>query len=825
MIAAMKRLALFLLAASAAAQTFSDVTMTGRETREDDLPSIAAAPDGSMWQAWMNYADRRDEISLRQHKDGKWGNQFYVPNTSGDVWLPQVGVDSQNRVWVVWSQGLDGNWDIYARRFNPAEQAWDKLIRITDDPLTDINPRLAGDGNGGFAVVWQGFRHKHSNIFLSSLAGDGWSAPFAVTARPANEWEPAAAFDSGGTLWITYDSYKNGNYDVFLTGVKTNRITEPERAIAATPLYEVKPTIAIDNEDRIWVAYEEGRAGWGKDTGYNLRIRDAEAGAVIGNQRNVAMRVVANGRLQEPTQPLQEAFSKVDGRPGWTYSPHAFVDGAGGLWVAAKLRLNFTGQGNGNRGYWEYYLTRYNGSGWEAPVAFPKSWGRSSTRVNAAIGSGNELWFSWPTDNRTKDYAHRPIKGEVYVGKVAAANAADPQLQAVAEREIEVKQGHPNEGADLDALRGYRTAVHGRPVQIVRGDFHRHTELSWDGGGGNDGSLLDFYRYMIDASAMDFGASTDHQGGAYDYWWWYSQKATDMHHIPGAYTAVYGFERSATQPNGHRNIFYADRSGEVVPFFLRSDAARYALGDSVVGDIPPVGAGELVRDDTKHLYDAVRRMGGVAISHTSGTRMGTDWRDNDPEIEPVVEIFQGARTNYEYVGAPLSAKSGDPKDAPGGYEPIGMVRNAWEKGYRLGITVSSDHGSTHYSYSMVYTDRTTREGILDAIRRRHTYGATDNILLDVRMGEHFMGDEFYTSEPLPIRVKVRGTVDVARVVIFRGTEVIYTHTPNAPEATFEYTDNDSSAHEGTQYYYVRVEQSDGNVAWGSPMWVNYAGPR
>ena len=28
--------------------------------------------------------------------------------------------------------------------------------------------------------------------------------------------------------------------------------------------------------------------------------------------------------------------------------------------------------------------------------------------------------------------------------------------------------------------------------------------------------------------------------------------------VPGAYTPIYGYERSATQPNGHRNVFVAD---------------------------------------------------------------------------------------------------------------------------------------------------------------------------------------------------------------------------------------------------------------------------
>ncbi len=794
--------------------------MAGTETREDDIPSIAASGDESLWLVWLAYSDRRDEIAVRRWAGGQWGNMRYVPNTSGDVWLPQAGVDSSGRLWVVWSQMLDGNWDMYARVFDPGEEAWGPLTRLTDHPLPDMNPRLASDGSGALALAWQGFRGRHSNIFVKTYSREsGWSDDIQVTGRPANDWEPALAFDSIGTVWVAYDSYANGNYDVFLTGIRDGAIAVPEMAVAATGSYEAKATVAVDRDDRVWVAWEKGGANWGKDTGFNIRPR--QPGVVIGADREVRIATYAGGRLQAPAQALQPTFSAVPGNPKWMYQPHVLADSQGNVRVVAKRLTRHRGERTGTRGYWEYWMTRYEGDSWTTAVSIPHSFGRSSTRLSAANAADGSLWLAWPTDNRTTAYAHRPIRGEAWVGKLAPTGAApQPSLEPLALEEVQVKAWHPNEGADLDAMRGYRTTVHGRPVQIVRGDFHRHTELSWDGGGGNDGNLQEFYRYMIDAAAMDFGASTDHQGGSYDYWWWYSQKMTDMHHLPGAYTSIFGYERSVTQPNGHRNVFYADRTGEVTPFFMRNTPA-YALGRNPIGDMPAVGTANVVRDDTKHLYDEVRRMGGIAISHTSGTRMGTDWRDNDPEIEPVVEIMQGARTNYEYVGAPLSAKSGEAADAPGGYFPIGMVRNAWNKGYRLGITVSSDHGSTHYSYTMVYTDRLTRAGILDAIRRRHTYGATDNILLDVHMGNHFMGDEFHADEPVPISVKVRGTTGIARINVFRGDQVVYVHEPGTQEAEFEYLDQDATKGMGTQYYYVRVEQSDGNVAWGSPFWVNY----
>src|SRR6266704_1064920 len=97
-------------------------TAVGHQFRQDDWPSIAAAPDGSAWGAWLSFVGDRDDVVIRHYKDGKWGNLQWVPGTSGDSFLPQVAVDASNRVWVVWSQQANNNWDLYARRFDPEKQ-------------------------------------------------------------------------------------------------------------------------------------------------------------------------------------------------------------------------------------------------------------------------------------------------------------------------------------------------------------------------------------------------------------------------------------------------------------------------------------------------------------------------------------------------------------------------------------------------------------------------------------------------------------------------------------------------------------------------------
>jgi hypothetical protein len=198
--------------------------------------------------------------------------------------------------------------------------------------------------------------------------------------------------------------------------------------------------------------------------------------------------------------------------------------------------------------------------------------------------------------------------------------------------------------------------------------------------------------------------------------------------------------------------------------------------------------------------------------------MGTDWRDNNRDVEPVVEIFQGHRHNYEHFGAPRSPTK---ETQIGGYQPEGFVWNALEKGYRLGFECSSDHVSTHMSYAVLLTDDLSRQGVVDAFTKRHCYGATDNIILSVRSNGHIMGDEFETKERPMLEIDAIGTTAVKKIHVVRDNKYVYTAEPNSKEVKgLRFLDMDAQAGK-TSYYYVRVEQADGNLAWASPVWITY----
>ena len=64
--------------------------------------------------------------------------------------------------------------------------------------------------------------------------------------------------------------------------------------------------------------------------------------------------------------------------------------------------------------------------------------------------------------------------------------------------------------------------------------------------------------------------------------------------------------------------------------------------------------------------------------------------------------------------------------------------------------------------------------MLDAIKARHVYGATDNIMADFRSGNHMMGDAFTVSGPPELRVKLQGTGNFKKVYIIKNNKYVYT---------------------------------------------------
>jgi hypothetical protein len=809
----------FLEGQAAAEREEAALRLTSRET-EDDHPTMIRGRDKNVWMAYVAYkpgapvvVDRiesngfdslvptgnGDQIRLSRFDGKTWHTPVDVTPLGQDVYRPTIAQDGEGNLWVVWAQNVAGDWEVMARRYAPAANAnepgvWSEPVQVTKTPGSDFHTVAATDSKGNVWVAWQAWRDANYEILLASVDVSGrWSEPLVVSNSKANDWNPSIAADSKERVHVAWDTYDRGNYDVrMFTGGFGGGLTF---TVADSARFEARACITCDAADRVWIAYEEGDEQWGKDFSSEKEYMKvgfkSNPGFALYVNRTVKVKCLVDGLLKQPAEDVETAFSR--GLANGRSVPRLAVDRAGGVWLL--VRHHPLKGGNGES--WDSYATRFNGKNWSEPLHLNNSANLLDNRPAIAPWEDN-LLAVYSSDDRTRTQDRDQDDLFMAILKPQGETVAIELSEVPATPAAQLAVVHPNEAADIARVRAHRLTVGDRSLRVLRGEFHRHTEYSAHRD--QDGLLEDTWRYAQDAGNLDWMGNGDHLNGfGHEYMWWTIQKVTDLHLHDPTFVSVQSYERSAVYPNGHRNVIMPRRGIRPLPF----------------GDLD--GTPEAGTPDVKMLYACLKHFGGMCSSHTSATTMGTDWRDNDPEVEPVVEIYQGHRHNYETLGAPRSATA---ETQIGGYQPAGFIWNALAKGYRLGFQSSSDHVSTHMSYGMLLVEKNGRQGIIDGFKQRHSYAATDNILLVVRSGDHLMGDIFETSQPPTLSIEVHGTAPVAKLHVVRNNKYVYTTDPNEQQVERQYTDNDAKPGE-TSYYYVRVEQADGNLAWASPMWITY----
>jgi hypothetical protein len=801
---------------------------------QEDFPAAAADAQGAAWIAYvvhkpvgpevfeafterlknfdiLNPKTGGDQIRLVRFDDGKAGPALDVTAADLDVWRPAVAVDGAGAVVVAWSEKekADGsNWNLYRRTYRPDTRTWSERKRLTNNPGTDTHVVLATAPDGKVWMAWQSWQNSQADILLAPVEDAG--APTRVSESAANEWSPAIAIDKSGRIHVAYDSYDKGNYDVILRTRGPGGTLGPAVAVARTPKYEARPSLAIDPSGRVWVAYEERSEDWGKDA---ENLLEGE-GSALYRESAVRVRCVDGDRVLVAPDPVAAARQPDTIMNGF---PQLACDGSGRIWLAYRHRQEVVW---GNQavlvagGVWVEHITTLLGRRWSVPQVLARSDGLLDNRPALVAPASSPLLIAYNTDGRLRReveanakltlryFVHSAtppgvINNDVQIAALTTTQrSGQPVLVAPdpAEERRDKPAVHPDEAGDVARMRDHRIEAGGKTYRLLRGDLHRHTEISMDGG--HDGALEDLWRYAVDAARFDWMGDQDHDNGSREYSWWLVQKTTDMYDNPAFHT-MFTYERSVVYPNGHRNVMFAQRGIRPLPRLV---------GESAVID-----------DDTLMLYDYLKTFDGICASHTSATGMGTDWRDVNSQYEPFVEIYQGHRNSYEHYGAPRVART--PAESIGGWRPMGMIWNALSLQYKFGFQASSDHISTHISYAIAIAEDASRGAILDAFKRRHCYAATDNILLDVRSGEHIMGDEFDADGPVRLKVLVHGTRPLARVDVIKDFVYVFSTEPKGPRVEFQWTDEEKRP-AGTSWYYIRAIQDDGELAWGSPIWVN-----
>jgi len=342
------------------------------------------------------------------------------------------------------------------------------------------------------------------------------------------------------------------------------------------------------------------------------------------------------------------------------------------------------------------------------------------------------------------------------------------------------------------------------------------------------------YEWARDVGGLHFASVTDHDLKLTDAEWLATIEHARRITEDGRFVVFPGYEwgdSSGMAMNyGHRHVVYRRsrvRGVEPVPLLRCCEPPTHTA--------PGLYAGLRAAVPTEDVL--------VVPHHTArgGGNTWLNWDYFDPELERVCEVFS-IWGSSERMGEPY------PIDylPSGGYFGAGEARghhlqDGLARGYRFGFTAGSEahdgrpgRAIVHGPYVIsetdflappgivgVWAESLTRDGIFDALRARRCYATTGaRIIVRFTLGDTPMGGEVAAGRldaPAELRAEVVGTAAIDACELVKNNEAI--DSASSPTESLSATLRDGRSAEPGEYYYLRVTQADGEMAWASPVFI------
>jgi hypothetical protein len=457
-----------------------------------------------------------------------WTGPYPITSPGRDTFRTAVAIDAQKRAWVFYADQRNNNFDLFARRITAAG-AVSSEVQLTTLPGTDLNPVAATDSAGRVWVAWQAFRAGNLQILTAVQQGDTFTPEKIVSTSPASDWDPAIATSAAGDVAISWDTYDKGDYDVYLSHLSVNSsgaitATTPQ-AVAASLGFEARSSIAYDAQNRLWIAYETAPPLWGKDFGalettgvglylnHNIAVRSIDGATQYATTDNPIKTLpgppptqmfttrppVATGSFPDPSlaanrQPNQEP-NQEHGYPVLPNNsfPRLAVDSEGTVYLAFRTTAGSalssgTATGISVGTIWIEQMIYFDGVKWNGPGVIAQSDGVLDGRPVMIPVSPGKLLIAMATDHRLSPalgatLAKDTVNYDIYAQELTVTRSQQPAQLTVSPPVIQAQTAaEKKEQSDSAAMSSYKATINGQTWQVRRGDFHRHSELSFDGG-------------------------------------------------------------------------------------------------------------------------------------------------------------------------------------------------------------------------------------------------------------------------------------------------------------------------------------------------------
>jgi hypothetical protein len=337
-----------------------------------------------------------------------------------------------------------------------------------------------------------------------------------------------------------------------------------------------------------------------------------------------------------------------------------------------------------------------------------------------------------------------------------------------------------------------------------------------------------FLRHMRDDKALQFFATSafdTEEETSNDIWKSITQQVAEFNE-DDRFVAMLGFQWfGEPKEEGLRQFIY---SKDMKPIMRRKDTKNNSL---------------------KKIYKTNNPKEMIAMPMFSmGKPTCYDFNDYNPEFERVVEIYNA------WGSSECTTKEGNMRPIQGGKHGIseaaeGSIQKALNNGCRFGFVAGGNDDRGPYS-NLFDTDQSqytpgltailskehSRASIFEALQARSCYATTgERIIVGLHIAGFTMGSELETKTRPGLEYNRHitgyciGTRPLSEAVLIRNGKVFKSLPIKDGIVEFEVDDMEMLSQIALEpkedrppfiYYYLRVVQEDGHIAWSSPIWVD-----
>ncbi len=252
---------------------WGEVTDLSQPGRSDSItPQVALEGGGGVDVVWARSTPTRTIVEeVVRSAAGAWSQPRRLSPPGPDAVAPAIVTNGRGAAAVVWTSSGKGGLAVVARYRRPGHD-WGPAVTLSRSSSGPLSPQVALDGQGDVVVVWtrsNGGRSRVQAMARQAASGD-WSAPKELSGPGSDALTPQLALDGqgdGALAWSRCDQkscvVEAAGYDGSAPAL--DDLAVPARGAAGVPLtFSVAPLDVWSAVTSIRWSFGDGTAATGR---------------------------------------------------------------------------------------------------------------------------------------------------------------------------------------------------------------------------------------------------------------------------------------------------------------------------------------------------------------------------------------------------------------------------------------------------------------------------------------------------------------------------------------------------------------------------------